>query len=102
LHRNKIDFSSELLDQVVYIMANTQQEIMHLNELFLQEVAELKNYLREEGHIDETISHMVDGACLLYMSSEDRSRYNDYDFKLLQLDSIRTISDYSPMSFFDM
>jgi hypothetical protein len=78
-------------------MAHTHEEIMHLNDIFLQEVAELENYLREEGHIDETISHMVDGACLLYMSSEDRSRYTDYDFKLLQLDSIKSVYDYTPM-----
>jgi hypothetical protein len=78
-------------------MANTQQEIMHLNDLFLQEVAELKNYLREEGHIDEIISHMVNGACLLDMSPDDRSRYTDYEFKLLQLDSIKSVYDYTPM-----
>ena len=78
-------------------MAHTQQEIMHINDIFLQEVLELENYLREEGHIDKTISHMVDGACLLDMSPEDRSRYTDYDFKLLQLDSIKSVYDYTPM-----
>ena len=64
----------------------TKQDMLHICEDFLGEVAELRLYLEEEGH--EDIESMVSKIILLDLPIAERAAYDDYDFKLLQIESI--------------